>query len=302
MKSKDLLEAIGGADEELIERCKKKPRHPWRSWGLVAACLCLIVTGVFLWKQTSSPRGEGGGSTLSKDGVTIPKMDISLSPNGSAKMIAFFIYQGRSYTMYEQIYEDVDIVGEYLGTSTGLIDEWTSKDGYVELAGSVQGDFYSVRGYDPSFILCMREADGVISTYICNTGITLKYGSELYDDRLHLTDNYTEVQFESHDSWNYTKGEIYNLEDGRSDIITSFIEELNTSEFIPWNDDLQYTSQTPIEDNELYHLYFKMENGTTVHLRLYQGGYVRFQGILDVCVKVSDKSFNALLQLLDNDI
>ena len=300
MKSKDLFEAIGGADEELIERCKekKKVKSTWRKWGIVAASLCIIVAGALLWQQRPSETTESGGITVSEDGVTIPKMQVSLSANSGAKMIPFFIYQGRCYIHYETIYNGGDIASEYLGTATGLIDEWTSKDGYVELAGSVQGDFYSVKGYDPSFILGMRETDGTINTFIANTGITLKYGSELYEDKLHLTGNYTEVQYESHSSWDYSKGEIYKLSDGGSSVITSFIEELNAAEFMPWDVVSAKEGQPAIEEKGLYHLYFKMNNGTTIHLRLYEGGYVRFQGILDIYVKVPDKSFNALLEIL----
>ncbi|NLT15898.1 MAG: hypothetical protein GXY05_16355 [Clostridiales bacterium] len=48
MKSKDLFEAIGGADEELVERCRQNKTHRplWLKWGALAACLCLVVVGV----------------------------------------------------------------------------------------------------------------------------------------------------------------------------------------------------------------------------------------------------------------
>ena len=76
-------------------------------------------------------------------------MEVSLSANENAAMLAFFIYQGRCYVQYEWIDHGDALVGEYLGTATGLIDEWTPQEGYVDLAGSVQGDFYAVNGYDP---------------------------------------------------------------------------------------------------------------------------------------------------------
>ena len=48
MKSKDLFEAIGGTDEELVERCRQNKTHRplWLKWGALAACLCLAVAGV----------------------------------------------------------------------------------------------------------------------------------------------------------------------------------------------------------------------------------------------------------------
>ena len=56
-------------------------------------------------------------------------------------MIGFFIYEGRCYVQYREIYEDVDLIDKHLGTVTGLIDEWTPEDGYVDFAGSAQGGF-----------------------------------------------------------------------------------------------------------------------------------------------------------------
>lgn len=270
-------------------------------WGLGAACLCLLAAGAFLWKKPQpSVKGSEDGITVSENGVTIPPMKVSLSntpENTNACMIAFFIYQGRCYEQKEWIYDNADIVGKYLGTATGLIDVWTPQEGYVEFAGSVRGDFYEVKGYDPSFMLCMKDEAGVVSTYVCNTGITLKYGSELYEDRLHLAGNYNAIEYESRASWYYGKKEIFQLDDA-GNVIADFLEQLNTAEFIPRSSHPLEDGKSSIFDTEIYHLYFKMTDGTTVRLRLCEDGYVFYQGILSVCVRVPEESFDALLELL----
>lgn len=51
-KSERIFEAIGNADEELLERCEAyKERHIWNvlwvKWGAAAACVCLLVVGGF---------------------------------------------------------------------------------------------------------------------------------------------------------------------------------------------------------------------------------------------------------------
>ena len=192
---KKLYNSMTNISEEIIEEAqtaKSRRKAPvWVKWGAAAACVCLIVAGVFVWKQPSESLADAnensGGITVSEDGVTIPPLNVTLSSNAEMDMIGFFIYQGRCYVQYEWIYEDVDLIGEHLGTAIGSIDEWTPKDGYVELAGSVRGDFYSVKGFDPAFMLCMREADGAIATYVCNNGITLKTGRDLYEDCLLYT-------------------------------------------------------------------------------------------------------------------
>lgn len=307
-EAKKLFDSITNISDDLIESAQdihgkaRRKRKAWIKWGAVAACLCIAVVGAVIWQKTAAPEKTDSGTVLSENGVTVPKLEVSLSANSEAKMIAFFSYHGSCYVQYEWL-DDADIIGNYLGTSTGLIDEWTPEEGYVELAGSVKGDFFSVKGYDPAFMLCMKDATGAVSTYLCNNGITLKYGSELYEDRLHLSGNYSAVQYETHDSWDYSKNELYQLK-GHDEVINSLIEQLDKAEFIPWEDVPAREGMTDVSlyDTERYHLHFRMNNGTTVHLRLYENGYVRFQGLMDVCVQVPQDRFSTLIGLLDGRI
>ena len=312
-----ILDSMGRIDDDLIEevdalrQLRRKSRARSRRIGWAAACLCLIAGGVFLWTRhvnnggvISCGIGEAGNSgiVVSEDGVTIPKTNVSLSANEAADMIAFFIYQGNCYVQYEWI-DDADFVGEYLGTATGLIDEWTPKDGYTELAGSVRGPFYAVKGIDPGFMLCKKDETGAVSTYICDNGITLRTGSDLYEDRLHLSEQIAAVEAETRDSWYNSRNEVFRLDAG-DEAVKAFITELDRAEFIPWEDVPAKEGLTSalIYDTETYHLYFRLENGMTVHLRLYENGYVRFQGLLSVCVQLPEESFGALTDLLKSHI
>nr|WP_300656727.1 sigma-70 family RNA polymerase sigma factor [uncultured Acetatifactor sp.] len=174
------------------------------------------------------------GITVSEEGVTIPPMEVILGrSNDELCMLAFFIYQGHCYVEYERLENDSSkIVGEYLGTATGLIDEWTPRDGYVELAGSVEGDFYSVKGYEPSFLLCMQK-EGTVSLYVREGGITLKTGADLYNKWLHLSEDYREVRYETRASWYYGSGEVRQLDAPRAQEVLDFIQALDEAEFLP---------------------------------------------------------------------
>ena len=304
MKKEQISDALNMLNDDIIEetnnvRTNAKPKRRWERQIAAVACICLIVVGVFAWRNFSNHSDSSTEITMSDKGVTIPKLEVSLSAESSADMLGFFIYQGNCYVHYDWIYDDVDIIGKHLGTATGLIDEWTPRDGYVEFAGSVKGDFYEVKGYDPSFMLCMKHTDGSISLYVCDTGITLKYGSELYTDRLHLAGNYTSVQYESRDSWNKSKHELYQLKDS-DELIRDFIDGLNVAEFIPRNSISYDDARDIVNEMEIYHLYFNMQNGTTVHLRLWKDGYVLYQGLLGVCVQVQEESYNNLLEILES--
>lgn len=50
------------------------------------------------------------------------------------------------------------LTGDYLGDSTGNIDEWSKPSAYEkDLAGTFTGKIYTANGYDPSFRLCSIE-------------------------------------------------------------------------------------------------------------------------------------------------
>ncbi|WP_426351029.1 hypothetical protein ACPWSR_07345 [Alloiococcus sp. CFN-8] len=304
MKNKRILNALGQVDEKYIEEATPIKRggknRGWVRWGSIAVCLFLIIGGAFAWRYyDDTPIKPNQGITLSEDGVTIPPLNVTLSDNVEADMIGFFIYQERCYVQYEWIYGEVDFIDEYLGTATGLIDEWTSKDGYVELAGSVGGDFYSVKGFDPSFMLCMEHEDGSVSTYINNNGLTLKTGADLFDTRLHLAGNYNTVQYQSYSEWFNSSGDPIAIDRGYEETVSSFVHSLNAAQFMP-TDDITLNEDEDLYDKEIWHLYFLMNNGMTIHLRLYEGGYVRFQGMMDICVKVEDDAFNAMTNIFSS--
>ena len=310
MKNEILLDALGKMDEDLIAEAapgKKPPKKAktvvWVKWGALAVCLCLVVAGG-IWKLSTLPtKGELPSEyTVSEKGITIPALEVSLSKEAAAMsdMIGFFIYEGRCYVYYENFSEAEGVVGEYLGTVTGMIDEWTPEEGYVDLAGSIQGDFYAVKGYDPEFMLCTKEANGIVSMYICNNGITLKYGKELYEDRLHLSGNIVGVQYESRDSWFYSKEEVYEL-DKEEAYIREFIEKLDAEEFLLCRDVIEQEGWEHIVDAEIYHMSFLMENGTKIHLRLHENGYVRFQGLTELCVKIPTETYDKLLAAFDQN-
>ncbi len=293
MKNERLLEAIGEIDDALIEGARDtasaKTKAPvWVRWGSLAACLCLVVVGILLFRELQTGDRVRSYYTVDKNGVTIPQREFSLAADPMTDMIGFFIYGGRTYVAYQWIPDAGALVGAYLGTATGMIDEWTREDGYVECAGSVMGDFHLVNGYDPSFLICMPSGAGA-TVYICDSGITLKYGAELYEDRLHLSENAAAVRFETAESWYYGRKEQYDLSMEQLTAI-GFSDALNEALFVPWDE---------IAAEELYHMYMETRDGLTIHLRLYEDGYVRFSGLYDVCVQLPRTTFDTLRELLD---
>lgn len=308
MKGKRILNALGNVDDSYIEEAapgtSRRARHGWVKWVSVAACLCIVLMGVFVFRgeKQSAAASNGSGITVSEEGVYIPPTKVMLSKSDDAvhDMMGFFIYQGRCYVQYEWIYDEADFVGERLGTAEGMIDEWTPEEGYVELAGSVSGDFYSVKGFDPSFMLCMVHEDGAVELYINSNGLTLKTGADLFEERLHLSENYTDVTFETRESWYYSEGKISTIDGENVESIEAFIAAIDEAPFMRTEDIPLSEGQNNIYDDlEIYHVYFETESGIPIHLRLFEGGYVSFPGILGACVKVDEERFEAFVSLMD---
>ena len=125
------------------------------------------------------------------------------------------------------------------------------------------------------------------------------FGQELFEDRMHLSENLSAVQYESRASWFYSQDQLYEL-DAQSEVITEFIGQLNGGEFVPYDAVPLAKGASYLSDMEEYHLYLRMNHGVSIHLRLYQGGYVRFEGMMDVFVRISEEVYEALTTLLDH--
>ena len=286
------MELIDQPYVEAAEAEPKKKKNIWVKWGVVAACLCLAIIGTIIWRQFTPIRDEDTGITVSENGVTIPQMKVSLSNNEAADMIGFFIYQDRCYVHYERIYDGVNIVGEYLGTATGSIDEWTPADGYVDFAGSISGDFYAVNGFSPEFMLCMRPFnDGSIVTYINDNGITLKTGADLFEDRFHISETCSGLTY----TW-YDDDEYFVLKESYQQELTLFLKALDQASFLP-GQDAPYASYD--FDQVLYLIDLTLESGMNVRLHLFPEGYVYFDSVNGVFLKMETKAFERFVALLD---
>ena len=305
-KREKLYDSLTNVREDFVEEAQgaaSAKRPAWVRWCALAACLCLLVVGTVVWKPWSpgenKPASPPTSAAQTAKGITIPKAEVTLSqPEGvEMDMLAFFIYQGRCYLQYDRLDHGSDLVGEKVGTATGLIDEWTPAEGYVELAGSVSGDFYTVRGFDPAFMLCMKEEGNAVQLFVCDNGITLYQGSELFEDRLGLSDGLKAVTYEDEDSWYNGKEDIHTLND--LDAIKTFIAAMDEAKFQLSDQAELYEEEDGGLSKELYHVYCKLDNGVTVTLRLFQGGYVTFTGLPDACVQVPEATFDAFLAALN---
>ncbi len=270
---------------------------------LVVILVCVAVcVAIFIKKISDGKSVENTEMKLTENGIVIPNTDIPMSENETVDMIAFFIYQGRRYVQCETLSDNGEIVGEYLGSSNGRIDESTQKNGDVDFVGNVKGDIYSVKGYDVEDMLCMYDYGGVnITTYVVNDGITLKYGSDIFDGIFKVSENCADVDYETSASRTSQSGNIYRFKDTSDKVLTKFIDEVKNAELMIIDDVFENNDKTDIYDTEQYHIYFRLNNGMTVHLIVCNEGYVYFNNFYNICLKVSDECFENLIYNLNRN-
>jgi len=245
-------------------------------------------------------------------GLYIPAIELPENTGDyDADMIGFVIYRGGIYTQAET-YRDDDarrvepLLGEYLGYATGSIDEWSRPEAYEEeFAGSIAGDLYAVRGYDTDFRLCVRwesESENGEKTLLIEflerlNDITLSTGADLFESRLRLRGCVETVEWQAHEDWDWNKGNIRaaELPDGAWD---AFLDALCAGEFVStWRGTEAFYDEpySSIYDTKAQaHLILSMEDGTTVRLRLIEGGYVGYDALGWYFVQMPGEAFDAV--------
>ncbi len=298
------------------------------------SCICLItLLGIGVWQngvlnRTSNMSNDSGTSseqkTVSEEPVTstsihIPAIELpKTDPTIQADMIGIVVYQGRIYIQAGFLECDnrtkKALTGEYLGTATGTIDEYSTQDDYTqEFSSTIPGDVYTVKGYNKDFRICipeMYEGCDFIAFYECLNGIDISTGNDLYGtERLNMKNNFTKVMFQDEfDSYQRFK----NITD---DEWNTFIDIMCEAPFVPY----MYTETNnnfffyPIKDGELnknaelfsesevktMNVYFRMKDGTTVELCLFKSGYISYKNnyrgsyIIQVDKEVIQKIFDS---------
>lgn len=290
----------------------------WKKWTALAACFCLIVAGggKLWWDSLSRDLpldGEiklpDGSEEYHGDGIWIPYMELPETDEGiMADMIACVVYKGGIYAHFTDGYYDEDaetvrgLLGEKLGTAKGNLDEWSTQDAYTEeFAGSICGDVYAVKGYDTSFRIAVAGDDYVLFLERLN-GIVVDTGADIFEERLHLAENWKSVAYLDHETWNHGERPVEpEPVELQGDVWDAFLTEINAGKLENlWHKnpaEMEEASGRNIYDRIVLHLYVTMQDGTVNQLRISEDGYVLYEGLLWYGVKISEETLAAILHL-----
>ncbi len=318
MKKEKAFRAMEHIDLDIIDEADTykgtKKKNTWVKWGAMAACLCLVaavafgVNNLFKNRDDVIPSvSETQKPAIADTGLCIPAVKLPDTTAGAAfDMLGLVVYKGGIYTQSETYYGaealKIDkLIGDYLGYATGSISEWSRQEEYAEeFASSVAGKVYEVIGYDTDFRVCIREEmedeNGEKQLWIQFldrlNGITLANGADLFETRLHLRDRIANIQWQSHNDWNYSKGNIQNATID-TDLWEKFLDQIDKATFVnTW--DPESSSNTIYNTEQQAHIILTMEDGTVICLRLIEGGYVGYSALGWCFVQIPGDTFDSI--------
>lgn len=237
-----------------------------------------------------------------RDGVYIPRMKVFWDKTEGIEedMLGFFILNGRSYIQYEfqtdYKEKNADFVGDYVGHITGMIDEWTEPDGYVEGAGTYTGNVYEVKGVSPEFMLCMVWENSWVETFINHNDITLYKGADLVDDWLDLRGNYDAIAFETIID-NQFAYESLELSEEELEVFDQFLDAFAEADYVYVEEIVEHPFGGDWDTADMMDFYYVKENGVRLRFRTMGDGYVKFPWI-DACVKIDQNVYDAVVEIL----
>ena len=314
MNALDLLDAIGGAeDSDILLAQKTQKKHRWIPWAAAACLLLAVGAGALLRRPEPGTEPIIETHTLpapveSEPGVWIPPIELPKPEEAAmADMKALVVVDGNLYTEGETYYDEAarvePLLGEKLGDATGTIDCFSDDSEYEKpFASTLAGEVFTVQGYDPDFRVAVRNVDseGRLSIWLLDhlNGIYLNTGADLFEDRLHLRDRITSVQWQAHDDWNWNRG---GMQDAAlsPETWSAFLDAVDAGLFVnTWQPEKSFYEGHP--NSSIYdtpnqaHLFLTLTDGSRVELRLIEGGYVGYAPLGWYFVQIPGEAFDTV--------
>ncbi len=288
---------------------KKCIRLIWTKFVVLVVCFVAIgiLSGCHDNNKQALPDEWTAPEESKVSGVYIPAVELPAETDSvEYAMMGLVVYKGGIYTSAELYYGDDagridELVGDYLGYATGSINEWSTQDEYaVEFASSCTGEVYSVKGYDTDFRVCIRQeyenenSEQSLQIMFLDrlNDISLTTGADLFESKLHISDNVEMVQWQSHDDWNNASGNLKTA-DIESALWKEFLNQVDMAE-------IQYTWKSAEIKGSIYdtsnqaHINLLMNDGTMNRIRLIEGGYVGYAPMAWYFVKIPGDTFDAI--------
>ena len=179
MKKEDIFEALNDIDDQYIEQAEKKSaKKTWAKWAGLAACLCLVIVGVFaVFKPSESGAGvDAGGANMD---VETGIYSIAVYPHYESEEN---VADAQIVTLSETEAYSFETLGEALPTE--LPEGYSYQSGYLYDTTMEDGTKY--------YLLRVTFADGPAPEEIVTEdgGVMLPEGVEFPNEIVVMVTNY----------------------------------------------------------------------------------------------------------------
>lgn len=297
-------------------------------YSLIPACaiiaMCLVYTLDTKRENINIAKGNCIDNKIEineTEGIFIPKIkfDISDDTAQACRAGGIIAYNDNMYTSKERISleKNPNLKGKSLGEVYNIMDLYMKSDYYLKATSTAMpylekfieeqtikqpntyiSDFigynsenaYELNGYDKDFRICtFNEKENSITIFQRLNGINVKYGKDVFDDKLQIKDNFEKVEYQYYSDWYHGKKYYKEFKNVTIDDINIFLDEVNSAKFIDSSNLNLYSL------NKKYALlYFTMTDGLIVKIRLIEGGYVIYDGLNNAAIKLDSETFNKI--------
>ena len=195
------------------------------------------------------------------------------------------VFGGKIYYQCDVVTPLLDLVGERIGEieRLDLSDYLVSYDDesfdrvYKELKaadceskGYIGGPLYTVKGYDPERLVCMRGGEGETELFLCEDGIAENGGKALFEEVFGLTEKVAGLDYYNHENETIMLPRLEN-----EPVFLALAGSLNEGDWFSIAYDDGENPFTLVHDcgiGNVYSLCVKLNNGLGVDIVLYSGG------------------------------
>ncbi len=183
----------------------------------------------------------------------------------SGQLLRFFKHEGCMYYAQRVLPSGADIFGERIGTAYYAAAPNKKNEDYGELAGSMNGSVFKVKGVDPGLFLCMREQNGSVLLFLNETKCDFVRGSDLFEDMLHIGDSSMKLRIV--ESGN-DKDSYYELDPEHATALDGLISLMDSGEC------MMQPAGSISELGKSMDLLLCRDDGLAVNIIVWRGGFV----------------------------
>ncbi len=287
MNEYDLLDAVGGIDDELVEAAsapKRRKRPRWAIPAAAAAAALVVGLGVIVGtsldgkgvKEAEAPSAPSVTAEVRETPGRTAKAEVRETPvptgkqGGAMSYVGFIRYDNRNYFYYEYAKTTAaELVGERLGTVEHVVSPGTPMEEWPDMSGYEKRDFYAVKGFDPALMICTASPGrvGIFINHDCTDYATCR---DLIENGYHISEYLTSVEYEGAESLSHGYEEVFALDTECNGFVLDLIAAVDEGEWMERPEDTD--EYLAIVNAGRWKLTLSL-GGLKIGLEVYEGGY-----------------------------